>query len=69
MLAHNLHFLYFAGRLMLRPRVVVRGGGGEGDDAAASLLAPPNAPPPRRDFLTAPREVVWEALFALSQTF
>jgi hypothetical protein len=64
MLAHNLYYLNFAGRLMLRPCVVVRVGGGEGGDAAAPLFAPPTAPPPRRDLLLTLCEVIGRALFS-----
>jgi hypothetical protein len=69
MLAHNLHYLNFARRLMLRPRVVVRVGGGEGGDAAAPPLAPPTAPPPRRDLLLTLCEVVRRALFSNPTNF
>ena len=61
--AHNLYYLNFAGRLMLRPRVVVRVGGGEGGDAAAPPLAPPTAPPPQREFLLTLCKVIRRALF------
>ena len=64
MLAHNLYYLNFAGRLMLRPRVVVRVGGDEGGDAAAPSFALPTAPPPRRDLLLKLCEVVGRALFS-----
>jgi hypothetical protein len=64
MLAHNFYYIYFAGRLMLRPRVVVRVGGGEGGDAAAPPLAPPTAPLPRREVLLTLCDVVGRALFS-----
>ena len=69
MLAHNLYYLNFARRLMLRPRVVVRVGGGEGGDAAAPPLAPPTAPPLRRDFLQTLCEVFRRALFSSPTNF
>jgi hypothetical protein len=43
MLAHNLYYLNFAGRLMLHPHVVVRMGGGKGSNAAEPSLASPTA--------------------------
>jgi hypothetical protein len=69
MLAHILYYLNFAGRLMLRPRVVVRVGGGEGGNAAAPLLAPPTTPPPRQDFLLTLCKVVRRALFSSPTNF
>jgi hypothetical protein len=64
MLAHNLFYLDFAGRLMLRPRVVVRVGGGEGGNAAAPSLVPPTAPPLRQDLFITLCEVAGRALFS-----
>ena len=64
----NLYYSNFAGVLILRPRVVNLGGGG-GGDAAAPPLAAPTTPRRAVDFLTALREAVREALFAVSRDF
>jgi hypothetical protein len=69
MLAHNLYYLNFAGRLMLHPCVVVRVGGGEGSDAAAPSLAPPTAPLPWRDLFLTLCEVVGRTLFSSATNF
>ena len=65
----NLYYSNFAGVLILRPRVVNLGGGGGGGDAAAPPLAAPTTPRRAVDFLTALREAVREALFAVSRNF
>jgi hypothetical protein len=62
MLAHNLYYLNFAGRLMLPPRVVVHMEGGKGGNAAAPSLAPPTVPPPRRELLLTLCGIVGRAL-------
>jgi hypothetical protein len=69
MLAHNLYYLNFAGRLMLPLCVVVHMEGGKSGNAAAPSFAPPTVPPPQRDLLLTLCDIVGRALFSGATDF